>query len=195
MTEEIVTYATVADAFLSKLINMCDNVARYGNIDNNIPAGQRPFIDYNVIRNTPHSYYEPTDGQAPTYIPQYRVQLVRNGIPRGDSSTLTNSFNQFINSLGLTMSDKCAMNGLFYLLENFTAFILANVRYATSVYSANKWVVYIPASATKITHDLSELGDNYVRLNMLNEIMLNYMNNIKNKLRAYPAIYQYTCLN
>lgn len=181
-----ITYGNITTTMLNKLIAICDNINRFGSIDACFKAG------FETVVNVNHTYNAPGAGGRVEYVPISKYRLTGNAIPQQSAANLTNDYNAFIAKLGLNLNEKCTVNGMFYLLENITEFAKCNIFFATSIYTGNKWVVYIPSNESVRIHDMSELSNDIVRENPVVKIIKEYVLGIRNRIRAYPAIYTYT---
>lgn len=197
-----VTYRTVTNTFRDALVAKCVNIQNFGSIPRCMKTnyGHYEAGDYSTRIAVNHSYektpgdYYPADWLK--YIPYAHYEIINTtAVPQQTAANFNSDFNAFVATLGLSLDSYCTINGLFYLLENLTAFAVANVKYATSKYASSRYVVYIPGSETKHTHAASELNDNYARKSMIDEVIASYITDIKNKLRIYPVMYRYICDN
>ncbi len=180
-----ITYSNITTTMLNKLIAMCANINNYGNIDACFKAG------FSVNVKVPHTYTAPGSGGRVEYVPISNYSLTGNAVPQQTAANLTNDYNAFIAKLGLNLNAKCTVNGIFYLLENIVEFAKSNIFFATSIYTGNKWVVYIPSNESVRVHNASELSDDIVRENPVTKIIEEYVTAIRNRIRAYPAIYTF----
>lgn len=180
-----ITYSNITTTMLNKLIAMCANINNFGSIDACFKSG------FSVNVNVSHTYNAPGSGGRVEYVPISNYTLTGHAVPQQSAANLTNDYNAFIAKLGLDLNAKCTVNGMFYLLENIVEFAKSNIFFATSIYTGNKWVVYIPSGEAVRTIPAAELADDIVRENPVNKTIEEYVIGIRNRIRAYPAIYTF----